>query len=140
MVYESTSHTVFLHFQDRGMTNVPPEIFSRNLSLLWNSKIRSNEFPFLVRSMSLNIDMNRIYSLHLFWIYLSNFQIFLNLSENLNRSESWDKIPLELNRSSIDFSQLWLLVGLLEFSYLAFPFLHSLLNDHIFPRHKTESE
>ena len=102
--YESTLHTMFLHFQDRRMTSVLAEIFSRNLSLLWNVERQSNEFPFFVQSMSLTINMNRknYYSLKLFWTYSSNFQIFLGLSENLKRCESWEIIPLELNWFSID--------------------------------------
>ena len=80
--HESTLHTMFLHFQDRRMTNVLAEIFSRNLSLLWNLERQSNECPFFVQSMSLTINMNRKnYSLKLFWTYSSNFQIFLGLSK-----------------------------------------------------------
>ena len=46
----STFHTIFLHFQDREMTNVLTEIFSPDLSLLWNLMYSAMNFP----------DMNRI--------------------------------------------------------------------------------
>ena len=49
-------------------------------------------------------------SLKLFWIYLSSVQIFLDLSEKLNRCESKENIPLQL-----------VLVGLLEILNLFFP-------------------
>ena len=37
-LFESMFRNIFLHFLDRGMTNVLAEIFLRKLSLLWNSK------------------------------------------------------------------------------------------------------
>ena len=42
-------------------------------------------------------------SLKLNWIYLSSVQIFLDLSENLNRCESWKIFLRELNWFSINY-------------------------------------
>ena len=49
----------------------------------------------------------------------SSFQIFLDLSENLNRCESWENILLELHWFSIISRQFCVLVWLLKFSVLA---------------------
>ena len=38
----------------------------------------------------------------LFWIYLLNVQIFLDFSEDVDRRESLENVPLELNWFSID--------------------------------------
>ena len=46
----------------------------------------------------------------MFWIYLSSFQIFLDLPVNVNRCESWENIPLELNWFSINSKQFCVLV------------------------------
>ena len=75
------------------------------------SEIHAEECPFFVQSMALNIDMNRI----------SSVQIFLDLSENLNRCESLANIPLELDWLSINYRRFCMLVGLLEILTQFFP-------------------
>ena len=53
LVYDTFHTNFFLR------TSVLAEIFLIDLSLLWNSKY-SSEFPFFVRSVSLNMDMSTI--------------------------------------------------------------------------------
>ena len=60
-------------------------------------------------------------SLKLIWINWSNFQTFLNMSENLNQCEPWENIPLEFNWFSINSRQFCTLVLLLEIMNLFFP-------------------
>ena len=60
-------------------------------------------------------------SLKLIWIYSVSVQILLNMSQNLNRYESWESMPLELNGFSINSRQCCVLVGLLEILNLFFP-------------------
>ena len=76
------------------------------------------------------------FSPRLFWIYLSSFQIFLDLSENPNRCEPWENIQLELHWfsiHSIQFSEIIVvrvLVGLLDLHCSGLSTFHSPLNDH----------
>ena len=81
------------------------------------------------------------YSLNFFWIYLWSLQIYLNLSENANRCESWEIFfhsnsigsPLFPENTAYSFDCWSSVIWLFHFSFAS-------QWGYIFPRHETESE
>ena len=124
----------FFHFQDRGMTNVLAEIFSRNLLLLENSKNIPQNFP----SMSDQCHWTPT------WIELfppTDLDLFVEFSDLCGFV--WEPQPTWILRKYSTRTQLVLHrfqttlrtnFVLMEIHWSGFSTLHSLLNDYaIFP-------
>ena len=71
--------------------------------------------------MSLFIDMKMMPSFELFMVTIHIVHHSVNLGENLQRSESWENIPLEFCWFSVDSIQFSFLVGALEPIQFAVP-------------------
>ena len=125
LAFSITDHS-FWEMDLSTLKDTSPSIFS--VRSLWKTRCSTKNF-FSVQSMSIHIDRKAVLLSKWYWIYLSNFQIFMYLSENLNRYVLSENISLELDWISINFSQLCVLVGLLEVLYsvmnyqISFPYM-----------------
>ena len=101
-------------------SSFPGQTLWRSNLLFWHSRyIMQNSILFPTNVVEHRHEYDS--SLKLIWIYLSSFQAFLNMSENLNRCEPWENIPLEFNWFSINSRQFCIFVLLLEIMNLFFP-------------------
>ena len=105
--------------QVRGMTNVQLENF---LQIKTSVEIAIHSFllSLVLQMMSLNIDMNDNSSMELFWVRPFRSWTFGLLGE-LRCSESWENIPLEFHRLSINCVQSSVLWWIFEPTQLFFP-------------------
>ena len=62
----------------------------------------SSLLPFLSQEMSLNIDINRIHPVKVSGVSPKSLSRSIDFTAELQRCESWEDVPLEFGRLSID--------------------------------------
>ena len=78
-----------------------PNLLASTLTTLAFAK-HSSLFPFLSQEMSLNIDINRILPVKVSGVFPQVAQYIIDFTTDLQRCESWEDVPLEFSRLSID--------------------------------------